>query len=195
MYAKGRLEVICGAMFSGKSRELIRRITRSEFAHRKVVVFKHSINDHMINEHIHAHSGESYKAIALKDPADMELFIRDDISLIGIDDIHFFPSTILKTIFTMIDAGKSVIATGLDLDFRGYPFGIVPTLMAVAHSITKLNAVCFSCGKDACHSQRLIEGQPASAHAPISLIGSKDHYQARCRNCFVIDKPLWDYAR
>lgn len=189
---KGKLEVICGSMFSGKSEELIRRIHRTEFAHQKVVVFKHAMDDRMSTDYIHAHNGEKYKAIALENPDDMELFITDDTMVVAIDEVQFFAPSILPTIFRMIDTGKRVIAAGLDLDFRGQPFGVIPTLMAMADSLIKLNAICVSCGKDACFSQRLINGQPARYDDPIVLVGAQDRYQARCRDCFVIDKTGWE---
>lgn len=189
---KGKLEIICGSMFSGKSEELIRRIRRLEYAHQKVVVFKHKVDDRICTEFVHAHNGEKYKAIALDNPADMDLFITDDMSVVGIDEVQFFSPDIISVIFKLLDAGKSVIAAGLDLDFRGMPFGVIPTLMAVADTVTKLNAVCICCGKDACYSQRLINGSPARFDDPVVLVGAQDHYQARCRDCFIIDKKGWD---
>ncbi len=191
---KGKLEVICGSMFSGKSDELIRRIRRIEFAHQKVIVFKHRIDDRMSTDYIHAHTGEKYKAVALENPADMELFVSDDTHVIAIDEVQFFSQEILSAIFRMIDTGKRVIVAGLDLDFRGLPFGVIPILMAVADTVTKLNAVCVICAKDACYSQRLIDGKPARFDDPIVLVGAQDHYQARCRDCFVIDKPGWEVS-
>lgn len=188
---KGKLEVICGSMFSGKSDELIRRIRRIEFGHQKVVVFKHKVDDRMSTEYIHAHNGEKYKAIALENPDDMQLFISDDTNVVAIDEVQFFSQDIIPAIFRLIDAGKRVIAAGLDLDFRGHPFGVIPTLMAVADTVTKLNAVCVCCGKDACYSQRLINGKPARYDDPIVLVGAQDCYQARCRDCFIIDKSGW----
>jgi thymidine kinase len=189
---KGKLEVICGSMFSGKTEELIRRIRRMEYAHQKVIVFKHKVDDRMSTEFVHAHNGEKYKAIALENPDDMQLFITDETTIIGIDEVQFFSRAIIPTIFNLLEQGKNVIAAGLDLDFRGMPFGVIPTLMAVADSVTKLNAVCISCGKDACYSQRLINGKPARFDDPVVLVGAQDHYQARCRDCFIIDKKSWE---
>lgn len=190
--SKGRLEIVCGSMFSGKSEELIRRIRRAEFAQQKMCVFKHRIDDRMSIDYIHAHSGDKFKAIALENPADMELFVTDDIRVIAIDEVQFFSQEIIPTILSFVESGKRVIAAGLDLDFRGLPFGPMPTLMAVANSVLKLNAVCMTCGNDAHFSQRLINGRPAKFDDPILLIGAQDCYQARCRDCYTIDKTVWN---
>ena len=132
---KGKLEVICGSMFSGKSEELIRRIRRAEFAQQKACVFKHRIDDRMTIEHIHAHNGDTYKAIALENPSDIALFVTDDIQVVAIDEVQFFGPDSIPTIMSLVDAGKRVLVAGLDLDFRGVPFGIMPTLMALADSV------------------------------------------------------------
>lgn len=188
---KGKLEVICGSMFSGKSEELIRRIRRAEIAQQKLCVFKHRIDDRMSIDYIHAHSGDKFKAIALENPLDMQLFITEDIRVVAIDEVQFFSLDIIPTILGFVDMGKRVIAAGLDLDFRGLPFGPIPTLLAVANTISKLNAVCMSCGNDAHFSQRLINGRAAKFDDPILLIGAQDCYQARCRDCYIIDKSNW----
>lgn len=184
---KGKLEVICGSMFSGKTEELIRRLRRAELAQQRTCVFKHRLDDRMTIEYIYAHSGDKFKAIALESPADMELFISDDVNVIGIDEIQFFPSDIVATVLNLIDVGKRVIVAGLDLDFRGIPFGCIPTLLAVADLVTKLNAVCMECGNEAHFTQRLINGKAAKFHDPIIMIGAQECYQARCRDCYIID--------
>jgi thymidine kinase len=188
---KGKLEVICGSMFSGKTEELIRRIRRAEIAQQKLCVFKHRIDDRMSIDFIHAHSGDKFKAIALENPLDMQLFITEDIRVVAIDEVQFFSPDIIPTILEFVEMGKRVIAAGLDLDFRGLPFGPIPTLLAVANTISKLNAVCMSCGNDAHFSQRLINGRAAKFDDPILLIGAQDRYQARCRDCYIIDKNDW----
>ncbi len=189
--AKGKLEVICGAIFSGKSEELIRRIRRAEYAQQKMCVFKHRIDDRMSIDYVHAHTGDKFKAIALENPLDMKLFVTEDIRIIAIDEVQFFSQDIIPTILSFVDTGKRVIAAGLDLDFRGLPFGPMPTLMAIANKVTKLNAVCMSCGNDAHFSQRLINGRAARFDDPILMIGAQDCYQARCRDCYSIDKNGW----
>ena len=188
---KGTLEVICGSMFSGKSEELIRRIRRAEIAQQKVTVFKHRVDDRMSIEYIHTHNGDKCKAIAIDNPKNMELFVNDEVKVVGIDEVQFFAQEAVPHILSMVESGKRVIAAGLDLDFRGVPFGIMPSLMALADSIAKLNAVCIICGGDAHYSQRLINGRTAKFNDPVILVGSQDSYQARCRDCYVIDTPAW----
>jgi thymidine kinase len=188
---KGKLEIICGSMFSGKSEELIRRVRRAEFAQQKVCVFKHRVDDRMSIDYIHAHNGDKYKAIALENPNDMLLFVTEEVKLVAIDEVQFFDSSIISTILDMIESGKRVVAAGLDLDFRGIPFGPIPTLLAVANTVTKLTAVCMTCGNDAHFSQRLINGRAAKFDDPLILIGAQDCYQARCRDCYMIDRPAW----
>ncbi len=190
-HIKGKLEVVTGSMFSGKSEELIRRVRRAELAQQKICVFKHRVDDRMSIDYIHAHNGDKYKAIALDNPRDMQLFVTEATLVIAIDEVQFFSIDVIPTIMEMIDAGKRVIAAGLDLDFRGIPFGPIPPLMAIADTVDKLNAVCMTCGNDAHYSQRLINGRAAKFDDPIILIGAQDCYQARCRDCFIIDKVVW----
>lgn len=188
---KGKLEVICGSMFSGKSEELISRLKRAELAQLQVCAFKPRLDDRITIEYIHSHSGNKFKVIALENPEDIIPFLTDDISIIGIDEVQFFPKEIIKIIIDLVDSGRRVITAGLDLDFRGIPFGHMPTLMAIADKVTKLKAVCIKCGKDAHFTQRLIDGKAAKFDDPIILIGAQECYQARCRDCYVIDKTEW----
>lgn len=188
---KGKLEVICGSMFSGKSEELIRRIRRAELAHLKVSVFKHKLDNRMTIEYIYAHNGEKIKAVTLDDALDMHLFLSDDTQVIAIDEAQFFSDDIITSILAFIEQGKRVIIAGLDLDFRGMPFGSMPQLMALADSVTKLSAVCMLCGKDAHYTQRLIDGKAAKFTDPLIMIGAQECYQARCRDCYSIDHVFW----
>lgn len=188
---KGKLEVICGSMFSGKSEELIRRLKRAELAQLKISVFKHRLDNRMAIEYIYAHSGDKFKSIALDNPQDMQLFITDDVDIVAIDEIQFFSTDIIEVILKLIDESKRVIIAGLDLDFRGIPFGCIPALMAIADSVTKLTAVCMECGSDAHFTQRLINGKAAKFNDPIIMVGAQECYQARCRDCFIIDKVDW----
>lgn len=188
---KGKLEVISGSMFSGKSEELIRRIRRAELANCKITAFKHRVDDRMSIDNIHTHSGDKFKAIALDKPEDMKLFISEDTQVVAIDEVQFFTMDIIPAILEMVENGKKVLVAGLDLDFRGVPFGPIPPLMAIADSISKLYAICMSCGNDAHYSQRLINGRAAKFDDPIVLIGAENVYQARCRDCFIIDRITW----
>ena len=188
---KGRLEVISGSMFSGKTEELIRRVRRAELANQKISVFKHRVDDRMSIDFVNTHSGDKLKAIAVENPDDIKLFVNEETQIVAIDEVQFFAPDIVRIILELVEEGKKVIAAGLDLDFRGVPFGAIPPLLAVADRITKLYAVCMSCGNDAHYSQRLIDGHAAKFDDPIVMIGAQDVYQARCRDCFIIDKVGW----
>lgn len=187
---KGALEVICGSMFSGKSEELIRRIKRSEFAKQSIITFKHHFDNRNAVEAVVSHNGTKVQAIPIKDPTDILNFINTKHEVVGIDEIQFFPLTIVNVVCELINQGKRVIVAGLDLDFRGNPFGCIPILMSVADSVTKLKAICMDCGKDAHYTQRLVNGNAAKFDDPLILIGAEESYQARCRDCHIIDKTI-----
>lgn len=192
----GRLEVICGSMFSGKSEELIRRVRRSEYAKLNTQLFKHSSDNRKTITHVHAHSGDKLAACAVATAQEILSLILDTTHVIGIDEVQFFSPDIILVIDSLVYAGKRVIVAGLDLDFRGIPFGNMPTLMALADDVTKLKAVCMVSGKDAHVSQRLINGKPAKHTDPIILIGAQESYEARSRACHEIDrKPLEEYIK
>jgi len=184
---KGYLEVICGSMFSGKSEELIRRLKRSELAKRNVLAFKHSLDDRSTIEYVVSHNGSKIKAIPVEQSELILELTSDSTDVIGIDEIQFFPQNIINVVCSLIEQGKRVLAAGLDLDFRGKPFGPMPLLMAIADNVTKLKAVCICCGNEAHFSQRLVNGKPAQAHDPQIVIGAEEAYQARCRDCYTIN--------
>lgn len=188
---KGTLEVICGSMFSGKSEELIRRLRRATIAQQNVVIFKHTFDNRISNKHVTTHNGNALQAHATDNIEQITYHaLQPAVSVIGIDEIQFFSPAIITAIGEFIDAGKKIIVAGLDCDFRGIPFGVIPTLLALADTITKLHAICTVCGNDAHHSQRLVNGQPAAFDEPIVKVGAQESYQARCRNCFYIDKRI-----
>lgn len=181
-------------MFSGKTEELLRRLRRAEYAKQKVLTIKHHIDDRKSFTCIASHTGQKREATPVEHTSEsFEKIIemaQADVSVIGIDEVQFFPKEIINIICKLIDMGKRVIVSGLDLDFRGEPFGIMPILMAVADNVMKLKAICVRCGKDAYHSQRLINGEPAKYNDPTIMVGASEFYEARCRNCFAIDmKP------
>lgn len=191
----GSLEVICGSMFSGKSEELIRRLRRAQIAHLTTLVFKHSMDNRKTIEHIHSHSGDKLKAIALENATDILDYSFDELQVVGIDEVQFFQESIVEIILKLVDSGKRVIVAGLDLDFRGKPFGCMPSLLAVADNVTKLTAVCLICSSDAHFTQRLINGRPADYDDPLILVGANECYQARCRDCFKINKKHYNEQR
>lgn len=185
---KGRLDVVCGSMFSGKTEELIRLMRRAAIANLKIQTFKHCFDNRVSVDNLHSHSGEEIESIAVSESEHLKMLLLPESQVIGIDEVQFFSDDIVDLIQDLVTAGKHVIVAGLDLDFRGVPFSCMPTLLAIADSIMKLNAVCMICGKDAHFSQRLINGQAAKFDDPIVLIGAEERYQARCRECFEINQ-------
>lgn len=187
--SKGSLEVICGPMFSGKSEELIRRLRRASIAKQKIAVFKPALDTRRGVDRVTSHNGSAIAAQPITALQDIMHHVDNEhIEVIGIDEVQFFPHEIINIISTLVESGKRVIAGGLDLDFRGVPFGPIPTLLAIADSITKLRSICTICCKDAHFTQRLVNNLPASFDDPIIMLGAEEAYQARCRNCYSIDK-------
>ena len=188
--SKGSLEVICGSMFSGKTEELMRRLRRAEYAKQNVLTIKHHFDTRKSQTYLVSHNGDKREALPMGDShSNLEKIIdlsTKNIQVVGIDEVQFFPAKIINIINILIDHGKRVVVAGLDLDFRGRPFGVMPTLLAYADHVTKLKAICVKCGKDAHFSQRIIDGKPARYYDPVILIGAEEFYEARCRNCFMI---------
>lgn len=192
----GRLEVICGPMFSGKSEELIRRMRRAEIAQQKTQLFKHSSDNRKTLEHVHSHSGDKLRACAASSFQEIDSFVLPQTEVIGIDEVQFFDPAIIIFIENLVCRGKRVIVAGLDLDFRGVPFGCMPILLALADEVLKLKAVCMKSGKDASFTQRMVNGKPARHTEPVVLIGAEESYEARSRECYEIDyKPLTEYVQ
>ena len=185
---KGTLEVVCGSMFSGKSEELIRRLRRSQIAGKKTVAFKHSLDNRKTTEYVISHNGNRIAAFAVDRPEAIMEVLPHNAQVVGIDEAQFFTPHLIDVVLQLVSKNIHVIVAGLDLTFRADPFGPMPTLMALADTITKLNAVCTICGNDAHFTQRLVNGKPALYDDPIILVGAEEAYQARCRNCFSIDK-------
>lgn len=187
----GMLEVICGPMFSGKSEELIRRFRRAKIAKQRIVIFKHSLDNRHTLEEVVSHNGNSMDANPLRNPEDIIPLVTElEATVVGIDEVQFFDHSLIRVVSNLINLGKRVVVAGLDRDFRGAPFGPMPTLMAIADSVTKLQAICTLCSEDAARTQRLVNGQPAKFDDPIILVGAQEAYQARCRDCFIIDKQF-----
>ncbi len=195
--AKGKLEVVCGPMFSGKSEELIRRLRRAKIAKQKVVVFKHAFDNRHNTEQVRSHNGSVIDAYAFEKVSEIRKHgMHDAITVIGIDEVQFYSDEIIPIICELIDAGKRVIVAGLDLDFRGVPFGPIPTLLAIADIVTKLTAICTVCGQEAHFTQRLVNNKPALFNDPVVMVGAQEVYQARCRSCYVIDqKPAFTQSK
>ncbi len=183
MVATGSLTVVTGSMFSGKTEELIRRVRRALYARRRVQVFKHALETRPDDlEEIRSHDGNPYEAVPVSSSGELLERVRPDTDLVAIEEAQFFDDGILEACESLADAGYEVIATGLDMDFRGEPFGRMPALLSVADEIVKLRAICAVCGREASRSQRLIDGVPAPASAPTILVGAQESYEARCRH-------------
>jgi thymidine kinase len=189
---KGHLEVVCGSMFSGKTEELMRRLRRAEYAKLNVLTIKHKVDSRSGHAYIASHDGRERLAFAFDNAATSVNRILDlankNIDVVGIDEIQFFPKEMLPVVCQLVERGKRVIVAGLDLDFRGEPFGIIPTLLTIADHILKLKAICVKCGKEAYHTQRILNGKPADYDDPTILVGAQEYYEARCRDCFRINK-------
>jgi len=177
----GAVEVICGSMFSGKTEEMIRRIRRAVIAKQKVMVFKPLIDTRYNASKVTSHAGLDFEAIPIQDSKDILKSINDEITVVGIDEAQFFDEAMVDVIEKMANNGIRVIATGLDMDFRGEPFGCMPELLARADKIDKLQAICMKCGGPANRTQRLVDGKPAHYNDPIVIVGASEMYEARCR--------------
>lgn len=185
-HQKGRVEVICGSMFSGKSEELIRRIRRAEIAKQKAQVFKPSLDDRFGSDSVNSHDGRVRDALAIDSAASIMDHLEAETTVVGIDEAQFFDATIIDACAELAKRGIRVILTGLDLDFRGEPFGPMPQLIAQAEQVDKLHAICVICGDEASRSQRLINGHAAQYDDPIILLGAEESYEPRCRYCHEV---------
>jgi len=191
---EGKLEVVCGSMFSGKTEELIRRVNRAVYGKKLVQVFKHGIDVRSEYNFISTHGGAKISATAVATAEMLLENVSDESDVVGIDEVQFFDNKIIVVVDHLVRQGKRVIAAGLDLDFRGIPFGPIPYLLAIADEVVKLKAVCMQTGHEAHFSQRIIGGKPASCKDPLILIGAKSYYEARSRCSFEIDViPLKEY--
>lgn len=177
----GWIEVICGSMFSGKTEELIRRVRRAQIAKQKVQVFKPVIDDRYGVEKITSHNGMDVEAMPVTEAGTIVQVVDSDTTVVAIDEVQFFDWQIADVVGRLADRGVRVIVSGLDMDFRGEPFGPMPLLMAQAEQVDKLQAICVVCGQPASRTQRLIDGTPASYDDPVILVGASEVYEARCR--------------
>ena len=170
----GWIEVVSGCMFSGKTEELIRRLRRAKFAKLNVKVFKPKIDDRYSKDEIVSHSEQALPSIMVEKSEDILKLVKD-ADIIGIDEAQFFDNNIVSVAVKLAELGKRVIITGLDMDFRGEPFGPMPTLLAIAEYVTKPKAICVVCGSPATMTQRITDSK-----ATVD-VGATDKYEARCR--------------
>ncbi len=179
----GWLEVICGPMFSGKSEELIRRVTRSKIARLPVQTFKPALDDRYADEEVVSHSSLRVEAIPVDDSAGLLRQVDEATRVVGIDEGQFFDEDLVDVVETLAAAGKQVIVAGLDLDYLRRPFEPIPTLCGRAEYVTKMLAVCHRCGGPALFTQRIVKSEE------LVVLGATDAYEARCRVCYDPTEP------
>jgi thymidine kinase len=179
----GSIEVICGSMFSGKTEELIRRVNRARIAKISVEIFSPVADTRYDKSALVSHNLNSIPSKAV-DKAALILPLASLVQVVGIDEAQFFDDALPAVCQSLADSGVRVIVAGLDMDFKGRPFGSMPQVMAMADSVTKLHAVCVICGQQAMYSYRLVPDDSKI------LLGEKETYEARCRNCFKLDGSI-----
>ena len=184
----GSIEVITGSMFSGKTDELIRRLRRATIARQKVQVFKPMIDNRYGVEKVTSHDGNAYKALPIASSQEVYSNLDENTTVVGIDEAQFFDQGITEVAHELAARGIRVIVAGLDMDFRGEPFGPMPIFMAQAERVRKLQAICMVCGEPAYCTQRLVNGSPAHYNDPIVIVGADELYEARCRECHEVPR-------
>ncbi|MEL6405161.1 MAG: thymidine kinase [Chloroflexota bacterium] len=182
----GQVEVVCGSMFSGKTEELIRRVRRAIIAKQKVQVFKPQVDDRYGINEVTSHNGQNVKAMPLEEARLILENLDHDTTVVAIDEAQFFDDGIAEVVEKLADGGMRVIVAGLDTDFRGEGFGMMPELMCRAEEVTKLRAICVVCGHQAARTQRLVNGEPAFYDDPVILVGAQESYEPRCREHHVV---------
>ena len=185
-YKDGWLETISGCMFAGKTEELIRRIKVLEFAKKEIIVFKPKIDNRYSDTKVVSHAGSSVESYVIDKPEEILAMVKPSTEIVAIDEVQFFGEEICEICDILANQGKRVMVAGLDLDFRGEPFGPMPKLLTQAEFVTKLTAVCNKCGAPATRTQRIINGKPANYNDPIILVGASENYEARCRHCHEV---------
>ena len=173
----GCIEVICGSMFSGKTEELIRRLKRAQFANQKIAIFKPTIDNRYSDVDVVSHDLHSIKSTPISDPKHM-LEIPSDIDVVGIDEAQFFDDGLVNVCNELANRGVRVIIAGLDMDYRGIPFGPMPALCAIADDVTKVHAICVKCGNLAYVSHRTVQNDKRV------FLGETQEYEPLCRECY-----------
>jgi len=174
---KGSIEVISGCMFSGKTEELIRRLKRAQFAKQKVEIFKPAVDKRYHEANVVSHDSNSTASTPVESSGNI-ILMASDIEVVGIDEAQFFDDGLVDVCNQLANSGVRVIVAGLDMDYQGKPFGPIPQLMAIAEHVTKVHAICMSCGNIANYSRRVIE------NSSLIVLGEMDNYIPLCRDCF-----------
>jgi thymidine kinase len=185
--AGGWIELVCGSMFSGKTEELLRRIRRAEIARKNVQIFKPRIDSRYGTSRVASHNGVAREdVVVIEKASDILTLVRPETTVVAVDEVQFFDWQIADVCDELADRGLRVIAAGLDQDFRGEPFGPMPLMMAIAEHVSKLHAICITCGASASRTQRLIDDRPARYDDSVILVGGSESYEARCRKCHEV---------
>jgi thymidine kinase len=191
----GWIEVITGVMFSGKSEELIRRVRRAVIAKKQVQVFKSHLDARYAGLYsVTTHDGLAVEAEPIDSAEQIARGVRRGTEVVAVDEAQFLDQAIVEVAGSLADGGVRVILAGTDVDFRGLPFGAMPSLMCAAEVIDKLHAICVVCGGPASRNQRLVDGQPAPWNSPTIMVGGRESYEARCRHCHQVPKADEDQA-
>lgn len=177
-YKFGWIEVICGSMFSGKTEELIRRLKRAQIAGQKIEIFKPEVDIRYDEEEVVSHDENSLSSTPVKSSSNI-LILANDAEVVGIDEAQFFDLELINVCNQLASLGKRVVIAGLDMDFKGRPFGPMPGLMAIAEYVTKVHAICVKCGSLANHSHRVIDSEK------LVELGERTEYEPLCRGCFA----------
>jgi thymidine kinase len=185
----GWIEVISGVMFSGKTEELIRRVRRAVIARKRVQVFKSHLDARYAGLYnVATHDGLAVEAEPVDSAEQVMRAVRDATEVLAVDEAQFLDEAIAEVADALANRGVRVILAGTDVDFRGLPFGAMPTLMCIAEVVDKLHAICVVCGGPATRNQRLINGAPAPWNSPTIMVGGRESYEARCRHCHRVPK-------
>ena len=174
---QGRIEVICGSMFSGKTEELIRRLNRARIAQQKVEIYKPMIDTRYSEENVVSHDSNSVASTPVESSQSI-LLMATEADVVGIDEAQFFDEGLIEVCNTLANRGKRIIIAGLDMDFKGVPFGPMPALCAIAEDVTKVHAICVRCGNLAHVSHRIVEGDKQV------MLGELQEYEPLCRHCY-----------
>lgn len=184
-----RFELITGPMSCGKTEELLRRLTRARIANKKVKIFSPSIDTRAEGDCIESRNGSYENAIKIDNALEILNYVTEEDDVIAIDELQFFDRNIIDVVLQLIQSGKKIIGTGLDLDFKEEPFGCMGELLCYADKVDKLTAICMQCGSEfGIRTQRMVYGKPADRESPLIMVGGDEKYEARCFECYKINE-------